>query len=333
MNAKLNNNTNNNNNNNNTNSNNDNNKTDVGEFAPVETTTTTTTITTTTTTIMKPKHVDSRGSSIVLKSGNPYKLNPKYESTSALSIHPRSSLSKFYHEESSKPYSRNRCRSIGFDKDNGLILIENYQRRKSECLYNNGSKPTLKISSPGASPSNSSFDISKVITKRRNSYSLNHIEHLKLNNFKLTVPGYGVINERDNSTRSLNAISAANSEMNLSGKHNNSTSSKYALNVFKKSFGKLFGSRPKFAVSSMELHEDVDLAKAELLNVADSSESHRRSSSNANDSVKVVATKKKRSKSKKCVSLDRNDRHSIRFSPEKKTSLAFDEEHKLNHQK
>ena len=152
-----------------------------------------------------------------------------------------------------------------------------------------------------------------------------------MNNFKLTVPGYGVINERDNSTRSLNAISAANSEMNLSGKPN-STSSKYALNVFKKSFGKLFGSRPKLGVSSMDLHEDPEGAK-ELLKVADTSESHRRSSSNPNDSVKVVTSKKKRSKSKKCVSLDRNDRHSIRFSPEKKASLAFDEEPKLNHQK
>lgn len=156
----------------------------------METTTTTTTITTTTTTLMKTPRITKQTpeqhsiiimpSSVVLPT---YKLNPKYESVSALSLF----------NASNQQNPNNRRQSVGSAllhkieyKDNCIILSEG-KRRKSETCFMvkkmNQIKPSV---SRGCIQRNGEAN-EKMVTcsavphylkktgKRRNSYSLNHI--------------------------------------------------------------------------------------------------------------------------------------------------------------
>ncbi len=191
-----------------------------------------------------------------------YSLNPKYESASAMSL-------MEFGERSNR---RRSCGAMLYHhveyKDNRIILSSDSRRRKSETGFgltrkkNNitaGSYQKLmnvrKVSCQSgcsgyevrmAEEEDSELGVMEKLgrtrnNRRRNSYSLNHIENLKAT-ASLKVPGF----EAEQSTRSLSALSSVSkSNLNLSAKS--------AIDMLRKSYSRLFRSRSRMGVSCQDL--------------------------------------------------------------------------------
>ena len=266
-------------------------------------------------------------SSVVLPT---HKLNPKYESVSALSLF----------NASNKQNPKNRRRSVGSPqlhrieyKDNCIILSEEKRRKSESCfmvkkklqikpsLSRNCFKKTVKPEPCPAVP-----HYLKKKGRRRNSYSLNHIntiDFLKANNSMLCVPE-STKSKKSTATKSLSELST---EM---VKSMSNVSSKSAIEMLCQSYNKLFSSKTKLATSFYNIDQMDNTDEPDLLVPKIN-----------NEYLKAPQTKRSRSNSSSFFTSNRSDKSKRSSSTKEKNSpipaaavkyLSLDQSNNMNKQ-